>query len=118
VARFTALILLGIGLVYGDLDADNPFYRLALPALTLGSLLYLFWYKAFLALAGAVVCYHFMDLQSQSLLQGGLLPMLFGLCVILFLLWSGLLNLIGAAGGGDGGSDFFGDAGGGDGGGD
>lgn len=115
--RFTAFVLLAIGLIYGDLDADNLFHRLVLPAVVLGSLLYLFWYKAFLALAGAAVCYHFMDIESQSIISGGLMPLLFGICVMLFLLWSGLGNLTSGIGGSGDGGGFFGDGGGGDGGG-
>ena len=111
--RFTAFFLVAVGLVYGDLDAENPFYRLVLPGLLIASLLYLFWFRAFLALAGAALAYHFMDISGQSLFRGAVLPILFGVCLICFLLWSGL----GRYGGGDGGGDF-GDFGGFDGGGD
>ena len=114
--KFTAFVLLGIGLVYSDLESSNLFYSWALPALVLACLIFLFWYKAFLALCGAYLCYHFMDVESQSLLRGGLMPLLFGLCVILFLFWAGLGNLF--SGGGDGTGGGFGDFdGGGDGGG-
>ena len=112
--KLTAFVLLGIGLVYSDLDSSSLLYSLLLPGLVLACLVYLFWYKAFLALCGAYLCYHFMDLGSQSMLRGGLLPLLFGLCLILFLLWSGLGRLLGGGGHGDGGG--FGDfCGGGDG---
>ncbi len=123
--RFTAFVLLAIGLVYSDLDADSVFYSLALPGLVLATLLYLFWLRAFMALTGAVLCWHFMDLESHSLLSGGLMPLLFALCVLLFIFWSGLGRLLGggrgSSDGGDiggfGGFDGFGGDGG-DGGGD
>lgn len=113
--KFTALVLLAAGLIYSDLEADNLFHSLLLPGVVLASLIYLFWYKAFFALVGAVASFHFMDLESQSMLRGGLMPLLFGICVVLFLLWSGLTNLVGGNDYGDGGG--FGDFGGGDGGG-
>jgi hypothetical protein len=113
VHKVTAVVLLAIGLIYSDLDANNLFFGMVLPAVVIGCLLYLFWYKAFLALAGATLCYHFMDLESMSLIRGGLLPLLFGIFVMLFLLWSGLGALNGGSDGG-----FFDGFGGGDGGGD
>jgi uncharacterized membrane protein YgcG len=119
--RFTALFLIAVGLIYGDLEADNPFYRLVLPGLLIASLLYLFWFKAFLALSGAVLSYHYMDLSGQSLFKGGVLPFIFFICLICFLLWSGLSRYGSGDGGGGDFGDFsgggFGDGGGGDGGG-
>ncbi len=117
--RFTAFVLLAVGLVYSDLDADSFWYSLALPGLVVATLLYLFWFRAFMALAGAALCWYFMDLESRSLLSGGLMPFLFALCVLLFVFWSGLTRRLGGGrGSGDGGG--FGDFGGfdGDGGGD
>ncbi|MEJ2454408.1 MAG: hypothetical protein P8103_09660 [Candidatus Thiodiazotropha sp.] len=112
--KFTAFVLLGIGLVYSDLESEQLFYSLVLPGVVIASLLYLFWYRAFLALSGAALCYHLMDLGSQSLIRGGLMPFLFALCCLLFLLWSGLGTLTGGSGYGDGGDfgDFGGDGGG------
>lgn len=117
--KFTATFLLAVGAIYSDLDSDNLFYNFVLPALLVGSLLYLFSLKAFLALAGAALAYHYMDLTSQSFFSGLLMPLLFGICLLFFMLWSGLGRY---AGGGDGGGDFgdfggFGGDGGGDGGG-
>ena len=115
--KLTAFVLLGVGLVYSDLDSPNLFHSLLLPGLVLACLLYLFWYRAFIALCGAYLSYHFMDLESSSMLRGGVMPLLFGLCLILFLFWSGLGRLLGGGGQSDGGG--FGDFdGGGDGGGD
>ncbi len=109
--KFAAFVFLGIGLVYSDLESEQLFYSLVLPGVVIASLLYLFWYRAFLALTGAALCYHFMDLGSQSPIRGGLLPILFALCCVLFLLWSGLGTLTGGSDGGDFG-DFGGDGGG------
>ena len=115
--KFTAFVLLAIGLIYADLESDNLFYNLVLPGVVLASLLYLFWYRAFLALTGAALSYHFMDLGSQSMIRGGLMPLLLGLCLVLFLLWSGLGFLFsGGSASGDGGGDFGDFGGGGDGG--
>ena len=117
--KFTAIVLLAIGLIYADLESDNLFLSLVLPGVVLATLLYLFWYRAFLALCGAVLSYHFMDLGGQSVLRGAVMPILFGLCLALFLLWSGLGLLLGGGNGyGDGGGDFGDFGGGGDGGGD
>jgi hypothetical protein len=69
--KFTACVLLAIGLVYADLESEQLFHSLELPAVVIASLLYLFWYWAFLALSGAAFCFHFMDLGSVSFIRGG-----------------------------------------------
>ena len=55
--KLIAFVLLCTGLVYSDLASSNLFYSLLLPTLVIACLLYLFWYKAFLALCGAYLSY-------------------------------------------------------------
>ena len=88
--RFTAFFLGVVGLVSSEIGSDDLWHGYVFPAVLLGSLLYLFWLKGFLAIAGAVAAFHFMDLDSPSLFKAVLLPLFLVVCIIYFIWWAGV----------------------------
>lgn len=104
-----------------DLASQSLFTGYALPGILVVCLMYLFWFKGFLALVGAAGAFHYMDLSSQSTFEGVLLPVFFGICLIYFSWWLLLVNFVSVAVGTSSGSESNGIGGGfdgGDGGGD
>lgn len=109
--KLLALFAIALGLVYSELGSTDFINGLLFPALLVGGLLYLSWFKGFIAILAAGVAFHFMDIEGQGLFTAILLPIFFGICLIYLLFWSFTTILFGDEG-------LFGDGGcGGDGGG-
>lgn len=119
--RAIAFFFVAVGAVYSELGSDDLWHGYALPALFVLGLLYLFWYRGFLAIAAGAAAFHFMDVNSASLFKGLVLPIFFGVCVLYLMWWAGTSGFSGGdsfgsgdggCGWGDGGGECGGDGGG------
>ncbi len=112
-----AFFFIAVGLVYSDLASSHWLYGYLLPGALVLGLAYLFWPRPFLALCGGYFTFQYMDIGSQSWFSGVILPLIFALCVLYFILWMGMAAVTEAGQGGSLGGDSGGDCGdGGDGG--
>ena len=107
--RFFVLLITIAGFVYADFGADNLWTGVALPAVAVVGLAYLFWFRGFVAIAVGAVAFYLTDVESESLIRAVLMPIVVGLAAIYLSWWARMqlwADFVGS--GGDVGGDIGG----------
>lgn len=86
--KYFAFLFACIGVVYTDLGSDSLFYGFLVPAVFLIGICYLLTIPGFLIFSGAAITFYFIDVDSSSVFEAVMLPLLFMCWFFLFVVWA------------------------------
>ena len=85
--KVLAIVVALLSFAYVDFGSDSILVGYVLPGLLGLSLMFLFWFKGFVAIVVGAAAFQNMNLSSQSTFTGVFLPVVFGICLIYFAWW-------------------------------
>lgn len=90
------------GFIYGELGAPDLWHGLFLPGVFVLCVMYLFWFKGFVAIAIGLAAYQMTEIEGQSVLRSIIAPLIVAICII-YLAWWARMRLPGGDAGISGG---------------